>query len=61
MQLRRGGRTELLGRAAEPRAASAKGRGSWSWPQNKGSSVARKAEAGGGGPEVRKVRSHRAL
>lgn len=47
--------------AAQVRAVSAKGRGSQGWPQNKGTSVASRAEAGGGGAKVRKVRSRRAL
>lgn len=47
--------------AAEARAVSSKGRGSPGWPPNKGTSVAGRAEAGGGGAGVRKVKSHRAL
>lgn len=56
-----GADAERLWMAVQAKAVSAKGRGGQGWPLNKGTSVASRAEAGGGGAEVGKVRSRRAL
>lgn len=52
---RRAGRA--LGDGGPGKGSEHQGQGQWGWPQNKGASVASRAEAGGGGAEVGKVRS----